>query len=439
MPNRLSVATYFNRCCRQWQLLQFEHIHSWLLRMARLHAGLTAGPIEHVVSSLVAATPGYYGGHGSDYDMYGGGGHSYDYGHGPSHGYGSGYGYGHGYDQGYGSAPGYDPYGQGGYGGYPPQESYAGGEYRDEPSWQERGYGGGEGSAVEGEEPEQEADYGEIDPRLGQGKDPALGPDIVDGLRDVHDKIKDVREALNMYRIVKADGARAMQQLEKIPRQMPGGVPWASALDLEHVVEKTKYIPAADFDNLINGMHVMQLSLADTLRNYLMKKAAAHEAARESMSEAAEAAREAADLIRGANPDATPPPDQDLALDEPMYPEDYGYDDDYAYAAGAAPGEGVDEIPPGTKLEDLPALNDVAELNNEGVDLEKERELMYDDNMENQMSKISSAPWLLSTLSWQMPNALRSQQRRRSHDRFLAAVMCQADAVLKSKHGAVPI
>lgn len=275
---------------------------------------------------------------------------------------------------------------------------------------------------LEGEDPEQEADYGEIDPRLGQGKDPALGPDIVDGLRDVHDKIKDVREALNMYRIVKADGARAMQQLEKIPRQMPGGVPWASALDLEHVVEKTKYIPAADFDNLINGMHVMQLSLADTLRNYLMKKAAAHEAARESMSEAAEAAREAADLIRGANPDSTPPPDEDLVVDEPMYPEEdysYGYD----YAAGAAPGEREDEIPPGTKLEDLPALNDVAELNNEGVDLEKERELMYDDNMENQMSKISAAPWLLSALSWQMPSVLRSQQRRRSHDRFLAAVI----------------
>ncbi|OLP91716.1 hypothetical protein AK812_SmicGene26555 [Symbiodinium microadriaticum] len=74
-------------------------------------------------------------------------------------------------------------------------------------------------------------------------------------------------------------------------------------------------------------------------------------AARESMSEAAEAAREAADLIRGANPDSTPPPDEDLVVDEPMYPEEdysYGYD----YAAGAAPGEREDEIPPGTKLED---------------------------------------------------------------------------------------
>eukprot|EP00913_Durusdinium_trenchii_P010088 g9461.t1 len=58
-------------------------------------------------------------------------------------------------------------------------------------------------------------DYGVIDQRLGKGKDPALGPDIVDGLREVHDKIKDVREALNLYRIVKADGSRAMQQLER--------------------------------------------------------------------------------------------------------------------------------------------------------------------------------------------------------------------------------
>ena len=253
--------------------------------------------MRHVLSSLVAAPPAEYhqpswqhGGYGS-----GGPGGYYDE-QSWQHG-----GYGGGQPGGY-----YEPSWQdggfsgGGPAGYYDEPSlqdgdYGGGEYHDETSWQDRGYGGGEGTVVEGEEEEAPADYGEVDPRLGQGKDPALGPDIVDGLRDVHDKIHDVREALNMYRIVKADGSRAMQQLERMPRQMPGGVPWASALDLEHVVEKTKYIPAADFDNLINGMHVMQLSLADTLRNYLMKKAAAHEAARESMSEAAESMSEAAE------------------------------------------------------------------------------------------------------------------------------------------------
>lgn len=302
-------------------------------------------------------------------------GNEYDYGYGGGYeGYGGGYGYD---DYGYGG----EPYGDAG------AEDYGGGEYLEEESPLISTAPAAPSHKALQEAPSQ--DYGVIDQRLGKGKDPALGPDIVDGLREVHDKIKDVREALNLYRIVKADGSRAMQQLERMPRQMPGGVPWASALDLEHVVEKTKFIPSADFDNLIDGMHEMQVSLDNTLRNYLMKKAAAHEAARESMNEAAQAAREAADLIRGANPDAMPVPEM----------EEAGPTEVIEDVAPAEPGEALGpveaeelseelgiEVPPDATLEDLPALNDMAELNHEGVDLEREREMLYSSNINDELS-----------------------------------------------------
>jgi len=353
-----------------------------------------------------------YGGGGYDqgydgygYDNYGGYGNEGDYGY-------DGYGYdGYGYDDGYGGYS--DPYAEGAQG---PEEEYAGGEYPDET--EKMSAMTAPAPAQMQEEAGTSSDYGVIDPRLGKGKDPALGPDIVDGLREVHDKIKDVREALNIYRIVKADGSRAMQQLERMPRQMPGGVPWASALDLEHVVEKTKYIPAADFDNLINGMHEMQVSLDGTLRNYLMKKAAAHESARESMAEAAQAAREAADLIRGANPDAVPPPEVEPAPPEEELPE---MNDSMDGAVGPAEAEELSEelgfeVPPDAKLEDLPDLNDIAELNNEGVDLEQEREQLYAANINDELSKVSCAPPIEMMMWLQAPV---STTRRHEHRRFL--------------------
>ena len=87
------------------------------------------------------------------------------------------------------------------------------------------------------------------------------------------------------------------------------------------------------------------------------------EAARESMSEAAQAAREAAELIRGANPDAVPVPDV-----EPEPPE---------AVAAPEPPEAAEELseglPADATLDDVPALEEISELNNEGVDLERER------------------------------------------------------------------
>lgn len=375
----------------------------------------------------------------SSFDQHGGhGDYGYDYGYddGGYGGYGyedyGGYGYGggdYGYDDGYGydDSYGYDD-GYGGYGGPPEaapgaEEGYAVGEYPDEEYLGAMTTPAVSAKTKMQEDMESEAAYGVVDPRLGKGKDPALGPVIVDGLREVHDKIKDVREALNLYRVVKADGARAMQQLERMPRQMPGGVPWASALDLEHVVEQTKYIPSADFDNLINGMHEMQLSLDGTLRNYLMKKAAAHESARESMSEAAQAAREAADLIRGANPDAVPPPEAEPLPEAQELPPEEMETGEGTIDGAVGPAEAEElseelgfEVPPDARLEDLPTLNDMADLDNEGVDLEREREELYNSSMNEELSKVSCAPPLELMMCFQVQ---LPQTRRHQHRRFL--------------------
>eukprot|EP00913_Durusdinium_trenchii_P028630 g26851.t1 len=65
--------------------------------------------------------------------------------------------------------------------------------------------------------------------------------------------------------------------------------------------------------------------------------------------------------------------------------------------APAEPGEALGpelseelgiEVPPDATLEDLPALNDMAELNHEGVDLEREREMLYSSNINDELSDL---------------------------------------------------
>eukprot|EP00930_Biecheleria_cincta_P073260 TRINITY_DN60571_c0_g1_i1.p1 TRINITY_DN60571_c0_g1~~TRINITY_DN60571_c0_g1_i1.p1 ORF type:complete len:386 (+),score=83.61 TRINITY_DN60571_c0_g1_i1:91-1158(+) len=150
---------------------------------------------------------------------------------------------------------------------------------------------------------EDAANLGEVDDKLGRGKDELLSTDIIDGLRSVQEKIKDVRQMLDIYRLTKADAGGAMTQLEGMRRQLPGGVPWDAIADLEHKVTKTMRLPNADFDNLIQGQHEMQVQLGQVLRDYLTKKAAAHKAARFALAEAGKAAGDAEMIIRGDNPD----------------------------------------------------------------------------------------------------------------------------------------
>eukprot|EP00931_Biecheleriopsis_adriatica_P117031 TRINITY_DN92596_c0_g1_i1.p2 TRINITY_DN92596_c0_g1~~TRINITY_DN92596_c0_g1_i1.p2 ORF type:complete len:309 (-),score=91.97 TRINITY_DN92596_c0_g1_i1:88-1014(-) len=270
-----------------------------------------------------------------------------------------------------------------------------------------------------------DADFGEVDPVLGEGKDPALGPDIIDGLRAVQDKIKDVREALNMYRIVKADGASAMKQLEMTPRQAPGGVPWANALDLEHVVEKTKFIPAADFDNLINGMHETQLTLAQTLKNYMTKKHAAHEAAKDTMREAAKAADDAALLMRGGNPDVAPPPEETAPpreSEEQLQENQEDIDD-----------EEIEEPPPDP--EEAAEVDTIADRREEALERQAEKEGISPAEIQKEAAEVAEqapqqqcGPWpevlaLMPRTSWEKEcPAQQPNGRRAAHGRFLARV-----------------
>lgn len=153
------------------------------------------------------------------------------------------------------------------------------------------------------ENEEDTANLGVVDAKLGKGKDEVLSTDIIGGLRSVHEKIKDVRQMLDIYRLTKADAGGAMTEMENMRQQLPGGVPWDSIADLEHKVTKTMKLPNADFDNLIQGQHEMQVQLGTVLRDYLTKKAAAHKAARLALAQAGKAADDAEMIIRGDNPD----------------------------------------------------------------------------------------------------------------------------------------
>lgn len=150
---------------------------------------------------------------------------------------------------------------------------------------------------------EDTASLGVVDDKLGRGKDEMLSTDIVSGLRTVHEKIKDVRQMIDIYRLTKADAGGALTELEGMRQQLPGGVPWDAIADLEHKVTKTMRLPNADFDNLIQGQHEMQVQLGTVLRDYLTKKSAAHKAARLALAEAGKAADDAEMIIRGDNPD----------------------------------------------------------------------------------------------------------------------------------------
>lgn len=120
--------------------------------------------------------------------------------------------------------------------------------------------------------------------------DASDGADLVDGLREVQEKLQDARDALNMYKITKADAAQQFDDLLRLPRRRPGGPTWAAALSLQRKVESSKTVPNLEFDTLINEMHNAQTSMLHELQRFedfrLRRSRRAEDLIRSAVSEA---------------------------------------------------------------------------------------------------------------------------------------------------------
>lgn len=91
---------------------------------------------------------------------------------------------------------------------------------------------------------------------------------LVDGLREVQEKLQDARDALNMYRITKADTAQQFDDLLRLPRRRPGGPTWAAALSLQRKLDTGKSPPNEEFDTVISETHKAQTAMLRELQRF---------------------------------------------------------------------------------------------------------------------------------------------------------------------------
>lgn len=125
------------------------------------------------------------------------------------------------------------------------------------------------------------------------------GASLVQGLRDVQQKLQDTREALNMYRIIKAEGSRQLDDLMRMRRKEPGGPTWAAALSLQQKVDARRDVPNQEFDTLVDEMHKSQMAMYHELKLYSEFRKQSSKLAREMVHDAAQEESSAAKLLEG--------------------------------------------------------------------------------------------------------------------------------------------
>lgn len=123
---------------------------------------------------------------------------------------------------------------------------------------------------------------------------------MIDGLRDVQDKLRDMRESLDLYKITKADQGELLTQIFRTPRRQPGGPAWASVLALQKQMQDQREIPNKEFDSVLTHQHEAQMAMNRELRRYQKSRMNSVDMAKLSMKEAAEAAGDASKLLAGA-------------------------------------------------------------------------------------------------------------------------------------------
>eukprot|EP00929_Paragymnodinium_shiwhaense_P086326 TRINITY_DN46852_c0_g1_i1.p1 TRINITY_DN46852_c0_g1~~TRINITY_DN46852_c0_g1_i1.p1 ORF type:complete len:253 (+),score=56.17 TRINITY_DN46852_c0_g1_i1:91-849(+) len=133
------------------------------------------------------------------------------------------------------------------------------------------------------------------------GAPPLAGepPSVLDALRMTQRRLGDLREQLHLYRILKADSNQALDGIVKLPRDQPGGVPWARAYSLQQHVEETKDEPNETFDGILGGMDHAQQDMLTAIKLSQQELGDEQLMTRRVTDEASQATLDAARLLGG--------------------------------------------------------------------------------------------------------------------------------------------